>query len=110
MKLNEILTIKYPEASFIKDIVLQDDGEGAYIKEWNLPEPKPDDATLNQWNLELEPALVFANNRTTNAPLYDQLKAIDDRSIRALRTNDVEMLTQLEQQAEALRAQLLPTS
>ena len=110
MNLADILRLKFTDINFLRDVLLQDDGKGPYIKEWNLPEPKPDEATIAQWKLELEPAIEFLNNKASNTPIYDQLKAVDERSIRALRTNDVEMLAQLEQQAEALRAQLLPTS
>ncbi len=42
--------IKYvgSEVDFRTDVILQDDGKGAYIKEWNLDSPaKPTDAQLN---------------------------------------------------------------
>jgi hypothetical protein len=42
--------IKYvgSEIDFLKDVILQDDGQGTYIKEWNLETPKkPTDAQLN---------------------------------------------------------------
>lgn len=35
------------EINFLKDVRLQDDGNGAYIKEWNLNIPKPTEAQLN---------------------------------------------------------------
>jgi hypothetical protein len=35
------------EIDFLKDVLLQDDGQGPYIKEWNLATPKP---TLEQLN------------------------------------------------------------
>ena len=35
------------EVDFRKDLMLQDDGQGAYIKEWNLEKAKPTDAQLN---------------------------------------------------------------
>jgi hypothetical protein len=35
------------EVDFLKDVMLQDDGKGAYIKEWNLEKAKPTDAQLN---------------------------------------------------------------
>jgi hypothetical protein len=34
------------EIDFLKDVLLQDDGQGAYIKEWNLDTPKPTMAQL----------------------------------------------------------------
>jgi len=42
--------IKYvnDDVDFLKDVILQDDGKGIYIKEWNLDSPaKPTDAQLN---------------------------------------------------------------
>lgn len=36
------------KVDFTSDVLLQDDGQGAYIKEWNLESPaKPTDAQLN---------------------------------------------------------------
>jgi hypothetical protein len=35
------------EVDFLNDVLLQDDGQGAYIKEWNLDTPQPSQAQLN---------------------------------------------------------------
>jgi hypothetical protein len=35
------------EIDFLKDVLLQDDGQGAYIKEWNLDIAKPTQAQLD---------------------------------------------------------------
>jgi hypothetical protein len=35
------------EVDFKNDVILQDDGQGAYIKEWNLEKTKPTDAQLD---------------------------------------------------------------
>ncbi len=35
------------EVDFLKDLMLQDDGQGPYIKEWNLEKAKPTEAQLN---------------------------------------------------------------
>ena len=35
------------EVDFLKDVILQDDGQGAYIKEWNVDEAQPTDAQLD---------------------------------------------------------------
>lgn len=42
-----------------------------------------------------------------NSEVYKKLDEIDFKSIRALRTNDTERLQQLEQEAVALRAQIV---
>ncbi len=52
MQLHSILKLKYPNANFLKDIILQDDGYGAYIKEWNMSDPPPTDEMLDEWRLE----------------------------------------------------------
>lgn len=38
---------QFPSASFLKDIILQDDGQGPYIKYWGLGSPKPTEEELN---------------------------------------------------------------
>ena len=37
------------EVNFIKDVILRDDGEGAYIEEWNLSISKPTDKELETY-------------------------------------------------------------
>lgn len=36
------------EVDFNNDVKLQDDGQGAYIKEWNLDTPQPTEAQLDE--------------------------------------------------------------
>ena len=43
----KIITYVGSEVDFLKDVILQDDGEGTYIKEWNLDTAQPTDAQLN---------------------------------------------------------------
>ncbi len=38
---------QFPNASFFKDIILQDDGNGPYIKHWRLGSSKPTEEELN---------------------------------------------------------------
>ncbi len=38
---------QFPNASFLKDIILQDDGQGPYIKHWGLGSSKPTEEELN---------------------------------------------------------------
>ena len=37
------------EVDFLNNVLLQDDGQGAYIKEWNLAIAKPTDEQLNSY-------------------------------------------------------------
>ena len=73
------------EVDFINKVILQDDGNGAYIKEWNLDIAKPTDAQLNA--LEAE-AITYENNQkiiATRKSLYGawdkQLEEIYDNGI-----------------------------
>ena len=49
------------EVDFEKDVLLQDDGNGAYIKEWNVAEAQPTDEQLNA--LENEATKLENNNQ-----------------------------------------------
>lgn len=108
MQLYDILKLKFPNADFRNSIKLQDDGKGVYIKEWNLQDPQPTQDDIDQWQTDYAQAYQFQQNKIINQSIYDALKEIDDKSIRALRSNDTQRLTDLENQAVALRAQLLP--
>ena len=49
------------EIDFLKDVRLQDDGNGAYIKEWNLNIPKPTLEQLEQYEAQ---ANIVESNQT----------------------------------------------
>jgi hypothetical protein len=73
------------EVDFLNEVKLQDDGNGAYIKEWNLDIPKPTMAQLN--SLEAQ-ATTYENNQriiATRKSLYGawdkQLEEIYDNGI-----------------------------
>jgi len=53
------------EVDFMKDILLQDDGQGPYIKEWNLAIAKPTDAQLA--DVEAAANIVEANAQVVSA-------------------------------------------
>ena len=113
MNLSDLLKLKFPTANMITDIIIQDDGKGPYIKQWNLQNtPQPTPMTLVSW--QTDPTTIqqytFQQNSITNAPIYAQLQNIDIKSIRSLRESDTVYLASLTSQAIALRSQLLPTS
>jgi len=68
------------EVDFDKDVKLQDDGDGAYIKEWNVAEAQPTEEQLNA--LESQATTLESNNQvdTTRRTAYgswnDQLDEI----------------------------------
>jgi len=65
------------EIDFRKDVILQDDGNGVYIKEWNLDIPKPTLAQLDAFEAqatEVERINNIRSQRANNYPsLADQL-------------------------------------
>ena len=73
------------EIDFLKDVKLQDDGQGPYIKEWNLDIAQPTQAQLDA--LEAQ-ATTYENNQkiiATRKQLYGpwdkQLEEIYDNGI-----------------------------
>ena len=84
---NKIRQYVNAEVDFKKDVILQDDsnGQGPYIKEWNLEIPKP---TLEQLDTYETQANVYEQNQqiiTTRKKLYGpwekQLEEIYDHGI-----------------------------
>ena len=82
---NKIKQYVNAEVDFLNDVKLQDDGNGAYIKEWNLDIAKPTDAQLDA--LETQ-AQTYENNQqiiATRKSLYgsweSQLEEIYDDGI-----------------------------
>ena len=84
---NKIKQYVNAEVDFTSDVILQDDsnGQGAYIKEWNLDIAKPTDAQLDA--LETQ-AQTYENNQqiiSTRKKLYgsweSQLEEIYDDGI-----------------------------
>jgi len=63
------------EVDFQKDVILQDDGNGAYIKEWNLAIAEPTDAQLaNYESAGNAQELLKANiGKRVYPPIGDQL-------------------------------------
>jgi len=73
------------EVDFINKVILQDDGNGAYIKEWNLDIPKPTMAQLDAYEVQ---ATIYEKNQkiiATRKSLYGawekQLEEIYDNGI-----------------------------
>ena len=58
------------------DYVLQDDGSGTYVKEWNSVSPQPTEAEIEtahaEWQSEYD-AQAYARNRQAEYPSIDEL-------------------------------------
>ena len=81
--------IKYldREVDFDKDVKLQDDGDGAYIKEWNVDEAQPTDEQLNAFESEADAVealnQVYANRKAEYPTIEELVVALydtDDKS------------------------------
>jgi hypothetical protein len=78
------------EVDFTKDVELQDDGDGVYIKKWNVDEVQPTDEQLNA--LESQADTLEANNQViqTRKELYgttaEQLEYIVENGVSAFVT------------------------
>jgi hypothetical protein len=76
------------EVDFTKDVELQDDGDGAYIKEWNVAEAQPTDEQLNA--LESQATTLESNNQViaTRKNLYgtphEQLEILVEQGVDKL--------------------------
>ena len=63
------------EVDFLNEVKLQDDGNGAYIKEWNLDIAKPTDAQLNALEAqanEVERLNLVKVNRANEYPDFKE--------------------------------------
>ena len=71
---NKIKKYVNAEVDFTSDVILQDDGNGAYIKEWNLDIAQPTDAQLS--TVESDADKMERNNQViaTRKKLYGSLE------------------------------------
>ena len=88
---NKIKLYANREIDFLKDVRLQDDGNGAYIKEWNLNIPKPTTAQLNALEAQAndyEANLIAeqANKESKKQSAIAKLKALglDEEEVKSL--------------------------
>ena len=76
------------EVDFTTEVILQDDGEGVYIKKWNVAEAQPTEEQLNA--LEAEATTLENNNQviTTRKNLYgtphEQLEILVEQGVDKL--------------------------
>ncbi len=73
MNLYDILSLKFPDANFMKDIKLADYGKGAEIQEWNLDVQMPTADDLAQWEIDLD--LDYRIKCAVEARLYPPIHA-----------------------------------
>ena len=79
------------EVDFRKDVIVQDDGQGQYIKEWNVSETKPTDAQLNALSSQAETlennAIAVSNRQKEYGTVEKQIEFITEKGLEAWKTN-----------------------
>lgn len=81
MNLAELLLLKFPTIDLIKNVVVQNDGQGDYIKKWDFTlGPLPTTEDLSRWENELTPIKELETIRELRKQAYpaigDQLDAL----------------------------------
>ena len=76
------------EVDFLKDVKLQDDGDGVvYIKEWNVAEAQPTDEQLNAFESQAETLennnQVIATRKKEYGSTAEQLEYIVENGVEA---------------------------
>ena len=61
------------EVDFLNDVLLQDDGQGAYIKEWNLAIAQPTDEQLASFETAANTAEANAGVDATRKAAYGDI-------------------------------------
>lgn|SRR5574343_347039 len=63
MNLVELIQLKYPNATNLIDYSVGDHGDGVlFISRWDLPDPQPDEDTINQWMQDAAINLQYLEN------------------------------------------------
>ena len=85
------------EVDFDTDVLLQDDGNGAYIKEWNLSIAEPTDVQLASYetaaNTAESNAIIIATRKTAYGSWENQLEEIYDDGIDSWKTRIAQVKT-----------------
>ena len=84
---NKIEIFLGTEVNFMSDVILQNDGDGDYIKEWNLDTPQPTEAELNSVEDEADKLernnIVIAKRKSLYGSWSKQLEEINEQGLDA---------------------------
>ena len=91
--------------NFDTEVVLQDDGQGAYIKEWNVDGvAKPTDAQLDALSSQATTlennAIAVANRQKEYGSLAEQLEYITENGLDAWQTKVQAIKTKYPKESE----------
>ena len=90
---------------FNTEVILQDDGQGAYIKEWNATDkPKPTDAQLDALSSQATTlennAIAVANRQKEYGSIASQIEFITEKGLEAWKTNVQSIKTKYPKESE----------
>jgi hypothetical protein len=90
---------------FDSEVVLQDDGQGAYIKEWNVDGvAKPTDEQLNALSSQATTlennAIAVANRQKEYGSIASQIEFITEKGLEAWKTNVQSIKTKYPKESE----------
>ena len=84
---NKIEIFLGTEVNFMSDVILQNDGDGDYIKEWNLDTPQPTEAELNSVEDEADKLernnIVITKRKRLYGSWESQLEEINEQGLDA---------------------------
>ena len=90
---------------FDTEVVLQDDGQGTYIKEWNVDGvDKPTDAQLDALSSQATTlennAIAVANRQKEYGSIASQIEFITEKGLEAWKTNVQSIKTKYPKESE----------
>jgi hypothetical protein len=90
---------------FLNEVKLQDDGQGAYIKEWNVDGvAKPTDAQLDALSSQATTlennAIAVANRQKEYGSIASQIEFITEKGLEAWKTNVQSIKTKYPKESE----------
>jgi len=94
------------EIDFTKDVLLQDDGngQGVYIKEWNLDIAKPTQAQLDAYEAQAQTyennQQIISTRKSAYGPWDKQLEEIYDNGIDSWKARITQIKTDNPKEAE----------
>ena len=85
------------DINFLEDVILQNDGDGDYIKEWNLDISKPTNSQLNNFETKANTRETSEQIIETRKRLYgsweSQLEEINEQGIDAWKSRIAQIKT-----------------
>jgi len=102
---NKIIVYLNRTPDFLEEVKLQDDGQGAYIKEWNVdgvakPTDEQLDALSSQATTLENNAIAVANRQKEYGSIAEQLEYITENGLNAWQTKVQTIKTKYPKESE----------